>query len=244
MRFRTQEVFEDTRADVRKLEDEMKTLRLAAEKLASEINALKQNMMLVSKLEDFTTKTTVHSTEKGGLNGDTVITLTNYLMKQRDDKARDLVKLDQELQVNKEQSEFCKRKMGQLSRGTSKTERDAIIVIDRDQSAKGAKVRLNYLVDAVSWKPQYKLRAGKGGEAVQIDYLASLVQHSGEDWNQVALTFSTAAPMQNAAPPDLKKLEIVVVDRAGRSWPPPSVPLRPCSPPRPPRWSHRWWATG
>ncbi len=219
-RFRTQEVFEDTREDVRKLEDEMKTLRLAAEKLTSEINALKQNMMMVSKLEEFTARTTVLSTEKGGLNGDTVIALTNYLMKQRDEKAHDLVKLDQELQVNKEQAEFCKRKLNQATRGTSKTERDAVIVIDRDQKVKGAKVRLNYLVDAVSWKPQYKLRAGKNGESVQIDYLASLVQHSGENWNQVALALSTAEPMLNAAPPDLGKLEIVVVNRVGQPMAP------------------------
>src|SRR5262249_50247615 len=155
-RFRTQEVFEDTREDVRKLEDEMKTLRLAAERLTSEINTLKQNMMMLTKLEDFTAKTTVHSTEKGGLNGDTVITLTNYVMQQRDTKARELIKIEQEMLVNKEQAEFCKRKLGQVTRGTSKTERDGIIVIDRDKSAKGATVRLNYLVDSVSWKPQYK----------------------------------------------------------------------------------------
>src|SRR5262245_48379433 len=186
-RFRSQELFEDTREDVRKAEDEMKALRLAAEKLQSEIATCKQNMMMVGKLEDFTAKTTVHSTEKGGLNGDTVITLTNYLMKQRDEKARELVKLEQELQVNKEQAEFCKRKMSQATSGTSKTERDAIIVIDRDKSVKGTTVRLNYLVDSVSWKPQYKLRAGKNGEQVQVDYLASLVQQSGEDWTQVAL---------------------------------------------------------
>jgi len=212
-RFRSHEVFEDTREDVRKAQDEMKILRLAAEKLASEMNTLKQNMMMVTKLEDFTTRTTVHSTEKGGLNGDTVIALTNYLMKQREEKAKELVKLDQELQVNKEQMEFCKRKMSQLTHGVSRTERDAIIVIDRDQNANGAKIRLNYLVDAVSWKPQYKLRSGKNGEPVQIDYLASLKQHTGEDWNQVTLALSTAEPMLNSAPPDLQKLEIVVANR-------------------------------
>src|SRR5439155_24210055 len=98
--------------------------------------------------------------------------------------------------------------------GVSKTERDAVIVIDRDE-AKAGKVRLNYLVDAVHWKPQYKLRAGKEGDPVQIDYLASLVQHTGEDWVQVQLALSTAEPMLNAAPPDLQKLEIVVGARTG-----------------------------
>jgi uncharacterized protein (TIGR02231 family) len=120
--------------------------------------------------------------------------------------------------------EFCKRKMAQLTHGISKTERDAVIVIDRDQTANGARVRLNYLVDAVSWKPQYKLRAAKENEPVQIDYLASLVQFTGEDWVQVQLALSTAQPLLNAAPPDLRKLEIVVVPRSGAPMAPGDAP--------------------
>jgi len=42
-------------------------------------------------------------------------------------------------------------------------------------------LRLNYLVSAVAWRPEYKLRAGKIDENVQLDYLANLTQHSGED---------------------------------------------------------------
>jgi hypothetical protein len=54
-----------------------------------------------------------------------------------------------------------------------KVERDAVILVDRDKGA-GGKVRLNYMVDHVSWAPQYKLRAGQPKDDVQIDYLASL----------------------------------------------------------------------
>ncbi len=212
-RFRTRPVFEDTREDVRKLEDELKKLALAAQKIQADMDSLKQNLMMLTKLEKFTEVSTVHSTEKGGLNGDTVITMAKYVMEQRAEKAKEMVALQQTLQTNQEQAEFAKRKLADLTRGSTRTERDAVIVVDRNGA--GGKVWLNYLVDAASWQPQYKLRAGATAkDAVQVDYLAALRQQSGEDWTNVDLTLSTAQPMLNAAPPDLVKLEVTVVARA------------------------------
>src|SRR5262249_40797076 len=212
-------VGEDTREDVRKGEDELKKLHLATQKLVAESKAIEQNMAMLAKLEGFTAVTTVHSTEKGGLNGDTVITLAKYVMEQRGDKTKELVDLQQKLDTLKEQTDFARRKLQELTAGTSKMERDAVIVVDRANGG-GGSVRLNYLVDAASWHPHYKLRAGKPDEPVQIDYLAALVQQTGEDWGHVELTLSTAQPMLNAAPPELAKLEVAVVARAAVPMPP------------------------
>jgi hypothetical protein len=221
-RFRTRQVLEDTREDVRKLEDELKKMHLATQKLVAESKAIEQNMAMLAKLEGFTAVTTVHATEKGGLNGDTVITLAKYVMEQRGDKTKELVDLQQKLDTLKEQTDFARRKLQELTAGTSKMERDAVIVVDRANG--GGSVRLNYLVDAASWHPHYKLRAGKPDEPVQIDYLAALVQQTGEDWSHVELTLSTAQPMLNAGPPELAKLEVAVVARA-------AVPMPPGTPP-------------
>jgi uncharacterized protein (TIGR02231 family) len=84
--------------------------------------------------------------------------------------------------------------------------------VDRDNG--GGKMRLNYLTDAASWRPLYKLRAAKAKEPVQLDYLAAVLQQTGEDWSGVDLTLSTAQPMLNAAPPDLRTLEVAVVSRS------------------------------
>src|SRR5262249_390508 len=43
------------------------------------------------------------------------------------------------------------------------------------------------------------------------EYLAAVTQQSGEDWGDVQLTLSTAEPMLNAAPPELKVLEVAVL---------------------------------
>ncbi len=212
-RFRTRPVKENTREEVRKLEDEVKKLQTTARKVQADMEACKQNMSLLSKLENFTTASTQHATEKGKLDSEATIALAKYLMDGRGEKTKEMVGLQQQLESNAEQLEFVQRKLRELSAGTSKTERDAVIVVDKANGAAG-KVRLNYLVDAASWRPQYKFRSGKEmKEKVQVEYLAAIMQQTGEDWSNVNLVLSTAQPMLNAAPPDLQMLAVGVVPR-------------------------------
>jgi hypothetical protein len=213
-RYRTRPIKEDTREEVRKLEAQIKQLALAAEKLQGEIKTVEQNLQLLAKLEGFTATGTTHASEKGALNSESSISLTKYVMEQRGEKSKELVALQQQLQANSEQAEFAKRQLHERAAGSSKTERDAVIVVDK-QNAGAGKVRLNYLVDSAFWRPQYKLRGSKQDkEPVQLEYLAAIVQQSGEDWSNVNLILSTAQPMLNAAPPELKMLEVTVVPRA------------------------------
>jgi hypothetical protein len=213
-RFRTRPVKEDTREEVRKLEDEARKLRQAQEQLQAEMEALKQNMALLGKLEGFTAASTTHATEKGKLDSDATIALAKYLMEGRAEKTRELIKFQQQLQTNQEQLEFVQRKLRETTAGSSKTERDAVIVVDKARDVAG-KLRLNYLVDAAAWRPQYKFRAGKQvKDPVQVEYLAAIIQQTGEDWQGVKLVLSTAQPMLNATPPDLKMLAVNVVPRA------------------------------
>ncbi|HEY7153569.1 MAG TPA: mucoidy inhibitor MuiA family protein [Gemmataceae bacterium] len=212
-RFRSRPVKENTREEVRKLEDEVKKLQANARKIQADMEACKQNMGLLGKLENFTTASTQHATEKGKLDSEATIALAKYLMDGRGEKTKEMVGLQQQLENNAEQLQFVQRKLRELSAGTSKTERDAVIVVDKANGAAG-KVRLNYLVDAASWRPQYKFRSGKErNEKVQVEYLAAIMQQTGEDWSNVNVVLSTAQPMLNAAPPDLQMLAVAVVPR-------------------------------
>jgi hypothetical protein len=212
-RFRTRPVKENTREEVRKLEDEVKKLQTNARKIQADMEACKQNMALLGKLENFTTVSTQHATEKGKLDSEATIALAKYLMDGRTERTKEVVTLQKQMEDNAEQLEFVQRKLREMSAGTSRTERDAVIVVDKANAAAG-KVRLNYLVDAASWRPQYKLRAGKQlKNNVQLEYLAAIMQQTGEDWSNVNLVLSTAQPMLNAAPPDLQMLAVAVVPR-------------------------------
>src|SRR5262249_45630164 len=214
-RYRMRPIKEDVREEVRKAEDELKKLQLASQKIEPDMKAVEQNIALVAKMENFTAATTQHSAEKGALNSESAIALSKYVMESRGEKAKELVAFQQQLQANQEQVQFVQRQLRELAAGSSKTERDAVIVVDKRNPAAG-KVRLNYLVDQASWRPQYKLRAGKDEkDPVQLEYLGAIVQQTGEDWSNVNLVLSTAQPMLNAAPPELRMLEVAVMHRGG-----------------------------
>jgi hypothetical protein len=213
-RFRSRPVEEDTREEVRKIQDEAKKLVQAAQKIQGDMKACQENMAFLAKVETFASGSTAQATEKGKLDSTETISLAKFVMDGRAEKNKELVALQQQLDDNKEKAEFLARKLRDMTAGSVKVEEDAVIVVDKTNADPG-KVKLNYLVDAAAWRPQYKLRAGKDAkDAVQIECLAAIIQQTGEDWQGVDVTLSTAQPMLNAAPPDLKMLAVAIVPKS------------------------------
>jgi uncharacterized protein (TIGR02231 family) len=70
--------------------------------------------------------------------------------------------------------------------------------------ASEAKVELTYLVGNASWQPRYAIRAARDGSAVDIEYDALIAQQTGEHWEDVAMTLSTAQPTLAANPPEIE----------------------------------------
>jgi hypothetical protein len=212
-RYRARAVKEDTRSEVRAKETQIHSLKQEAERLQKEIQVIEQNLLLLTKLENFTAATMQNLAEKGLLNSEATLALTKYVMTSRSEKSEAQVGIQQKLQTNTATTEFATRELAELTSGSSRTERDAVIVVDKGEPA--GKVRLNYLVTAATWRPQYRFRAGAEKDAVQLEYLAAIEQQTGEDWTAVDMTLSTAQPQLNATPPDLLALDITVVGRGG-----------------------------
>ena len=224
VRFRTRAIAEDTREDVRKLEAKLKDLTRKQAAMAADLKANEQNLAFLTKLEAFTTVTLQHLTDKGQLDSDKTITLANFVRDSRVKQVKEQTTLTETMASNKEELEFTQRLIQEKAGGvTTRTERDAVIVVDKAKAG-ASTVRLNYLVADANWKPQYKLRAGtKEGDKVTLEYQAALTQQTGEDWTGVTIELSTAQPCQNAAPPDLKTLEVAI------GAPPGNAPSQPGS---------------
>ncbi len=210
-RFRTRAVKEDTRKEVRAKEAQIHILKLEAERVQGEIKVIEQNLQLLAKLEGFTSATMQQLAEKGLLNSEGTLTLAKYVMTTRAERSTTMVELQQKLQENSAATEFANRELAELTSGSSRIERDAVVVVDNPGPA--GKIRLNYLVTAATWRPQYRFRAGGEKDPIQLQYLAAIEQQSGEDWTGVDMTLSTAQPQLNATPPDLLALDITVVGR-------------------------------
>lgn len=208
-RFRSRAISEDNRAEVRVLESKIKDSKKKLQVLEADGKALDANTKLLDKMEVFTAATLQHMTEKGVLDSEKTIALATFIRDARVKAAKESVALDQQREAIHDVLSFDERVLKEKSGGVTRTERDAVLVIEK-LKAGPATVRLNYLVTGASWRPQYKLRAGtKKDDVVTVEYLAGVLQETGEDWTNAELTLSTAQPLLNASPPDLRSLEVV-----------------------------------
>ncbi len=206
-RFRTRAVREDTRQEVRLKEELVKKLALDFQKLQKEITVHEQDLQYLQKLEGFTGASLTSLTQKGRIDSKEILALSNFVMENRGKKSKAEIDLRQQLQQNIETGEFTKRQLADLSSGSSRVERDAVIVVHKTRPGAGT-VRLGHLVGAASWWPQYRLRGASDDAAVKLEYLAAVVQQTGETWPNVRVTLSTARPTLDAAPPDLLPLKM------------------------------------
>jgi uncharacterized protein (TIGR02231 family) len=71
-------------------------------------------------------------------------------------------------------------------------------------------LELTYVVDRAYWTPLYDLRVQSTNKTIQLNYLAEIVQVTGEDWTNINLILSTAKPGLGTLPPKLDPLYIDV----------------------------------
>jgi len=206
-RFRTRAVREDTRKEVRLREELLKKLAADAARLQKEITVQQQDLQYVQKLEGFTGTSLNALTEKGRLDSEAILSLSKYVMETRGEKSKAETTLREQLQANTDAAEFAKRELAELSSGSSRIERDAVISVQKLKRDAGV-VKLGYLVGAANWSPQYRLRGAADNSPVKLEYLAALTQQTGEDWRDVRITLSTSRPSLDAAPPDLLPLKM------------------------------------
>ena len=79
------------------------------------------------------------------------------------------------------------------------------VVINLAPSSSGEfKIEVSYTVPRASWTPLYDLRVNLKAKLVNLNYLASVRQKTGEAWQDVRLSLSTAKPGLGSLPPKLE----------------------------------------
>lgn len=112
---------------------------------------------------------------------------------------------------------------GQLAArgGADRVERAAVVVLSVPEAGM-AEIDLTYLVGRAGWAPAYAIRSEADRSKVSVEYDATVVQQTGEDWRDVRLSLSTAEPTRASSPPPVTPwfVDVVVpvpVDAVARS---------------------------
>ncbi|MGL4346927.1 MAG: DUF4139 domain-containing protein [Chitinophagaceae bacterium] len=91
----------------------------------------------------------------------------------------------------------------QLKLYTTQQPTNEVEVILNSKKKINTQITLQYIVSDVAWSPTYDIRIHNISDPLQLIYKAQVQQNTGEDWNNVLLTFSTANPTISNVQPAL-----------------------------------------
>jgi len=86
----------------------------------------------------------------------------------------------------------------------STTTSEIIVTVLAKENIAQTLLSVSYFVQNAGWTPTYDLRVSDIEHDLELGYKANVFQYSGEDWNNVNLSLSTANPRKNGTAPRLQ----------------------------------------
>lgn len=93
--------------------------------------------------------------------------------------------------------------LNRLRSGGGKTEKQVLVAVKASSPAK-ATLSLGYNMSGASWQPLYDARVNTQTGAIELAYYGNVRQQTGENWDNVKLSLSTARPSVGARMPELE----------------------------------------
>lgn len=86
----------------------------------------------------------------------------------------------------------------------TKNYKEVILILETENGGK-AKILPSYLVQSASWYPLYDIRVLSQTKMAELHYFGMVQQSTGEDWENISVTLSTAEPMSVKTLPGLDR---------------------------------------
>ena len=209
VRYRVRPISHDVREEVSALDQQIREVQDQLNANDAQTKRLLENLAYLTKLEQFVAPTANAELTRGVLNAETLQKLTTFLFENREALTTESLELALKERALKEQMELLQRKRGEVTGSSSRTAREAVVFLNKTDAGVGA-LRIRYLVSNAMWSPSYNVRANGDRSHALVEYNASIQQRSGEDWNDVAMTLSTATPSLIAKAPSLAPLTLLL----------------------------------
>ncbi len=195
----------------------------------------KLELQYISKLGPSTTALNEKDTCISGFDFKTIAEMTDFTFKQKEILLLEMMAMEAEQRKLLEEREKENEKMRALriefglqndicQQSTNadctpdkrNTVYKAIIYLAKEKVGT-ASFCISYLVENASWNPAYNMRTDSTGKELSVEYIAHINQTTGEDWNAVTVTLSTATPSMNAEVPILAPMWIKLNSGGGAS---------------------------
>jgi uncharacterized protein (TIGR02231 family) len=201
---RTQNIFVEATANdqVKALEDQLKSLQKQRRVLDDRVKILEEQRGFVQRMLQ---ASTAPPTGAGAARA----TLDEWqrVLAYADESLGKIATEQQSIDTQREELQaketVFNRQIGAL-RGARGRQSKTITVRFALTAAGKLDVAIRYAIPNASWSPAYDARLRSADRTVELSYFGIVRNGTGEDWNEVALTLSTARPGVGGGAPELK----------------------------------------
>ena len=196
--------------EIRTLANDHKRVTLSIRKLQSEFDVLKQEEKMILANQSFSGKEEAVNVEE--LNKASTFFRERLgeiydLLLEIDNKKKDMKELQ------KRYAELLEIKNAKMNQATNE------ILVEIEAPANGnIPLKLKYYVQGAAWIPRYDVRSKSTDNKILIDYRADIVQETGTNWDQAAITLSAADPMLGGQQPELEQWNLYLREKGYVSY--------------------------
>jgi uncharacterized protein (TIGR02231 family) len=184
--------------ELKKAIEDLEAAQRAGQVLAMRMTRLADQHTLLNSIAAKTATESAKDFGSKSLDPAALAAQVEWLGKARNDLIAERTALDAETLANHRLASSLDAKVNALG-GRTLIERTAIVTLGKS-SAAPAEVTLRYLVGDATWTPKYAARADMEAKTLSLEYDAQILQNTGESWDNIKLTLSTAQPTQRAQP--------------------------------------------
>ena len=121
-----------------------------------------------------------------------------------EEKLRDI---ESEKKVIKDKIDALRRQQNEATGSTRKESKTVEVSVEVTREG-SLSLELASMTPRASWEPSYDVRLAASAKTAELAFRAMVRQQTGEDWNNVDLTLSTARPSVGGAPPELQPWQV------------------------------------
>ena len=190
-------------------EERIQTLQARVQELQAQVNELNDRLSVLASEREFLSQIKAQSAENISKDlkvqrptvedWQKVLGFLDANLNKNFTEQRKIVANRSDLQAK---IDALQRQIGQISPGSRKSRKT--IFVDVDVVRDGAvTLHPTYVVYGARWQAQYDVRVTTESRGVELTYRGLIEQNTGEDWNNIDLSLSTARPDVGSVRPEL-----------------------------------------
>ncbi len=197
------------------LEDKIQSLKDHRDALKGRIEAAQTQRTLISNLANLPNRPTPPHPVTSPTQGEDWPNLLSFIGSSMGEISQSI--LDYKIEIRKVSREIkeLEKKLSELV--PRRKERTEVKVFLNAKTPLDADLVVRYQVRRASWTPFYDARLSSGTKTtppkLELTRRATITQHSGENWENVAITLSTTRPKAGSAPPVLTPMSVDFVPK-------------------------------